>query len=106
MKIQIIDINIDIELYNEFLIDDFRIYLKVQGLSQETLKFYIAYLVRFINYSKISSLNTFDNYLKIKISYNKLFDRTLKNSTLDKFRKSLIKYYAFLIENEVVEKNY
>lgn len=106
MKILNIWINIEENIYNEFLIDDYRVYLKVQGLTQETIIFYIKYIIRFINYSKIIKLETFNNHLKIKISYNKLFDRTLKNSTLDKFRKALIKYYSFLTENEITEKNY
>ena len=106
MKIHTTSINIDEETLETFLLDDYRIFLKVQGLTQETILFYLKYILRFIKYSKLYKLDTFNNYLKIKISYNKLFDRELKNNTLDKFRKWLIKYYSFLVENEIVEKNY
>ena len=106
MKIPTTSINIEAKTLEEFLIDDYRVFLKVQGLTCETIMFYMKYILRFINYSKIDSLESFNNNLKIKISYNKLFDRNLKNSTLDKFRKTLIKYYSFLVENEIVEKNY
>lgn len=106
MKIHILWTNIDEEIFNQFLIDEFRIYLKIQWLTQETILFYIKYIVRFIQYSKLTRIDNFSNFLSIKIAYNKLFDRNLKNSTLDKFRKSLIKYYNFLTENEITDKNY
>lgn len=98
--------NIDTDVFDNFLIDDYRIYLKIQWLTQETIIFYIKYITRFIRYSNINNIDCFTKHLRIKISYNKLFDRKLKNSTLDKFRKSLIKYYSFLTENEITDKNY
>ena len=98
--------HIEENTYENFLIDDYRIFLKVQWLTHETIIFYIKYLIRFIKYSRIDDIENFKNHLKIKVSYNKLFDRELKNSTLDKFRKGLIKYYSFLIDNEIVDKNY
>jgi len=106
MKIHNTCIDIEEKILDDFLIDDYRIFLKIQWITQETIIFYLKYILRFIKYSKLENLDTFNNYLKIKISYNKLFDRDLKNSTLDKFRKTLIKYYSFLVENEVTEKNY
>jgi len=98
--------NIDEKVFKDFLIDDFRIFLKVQWLTHETIRFYINYIYRFIRYSWLMNTSDFQNGLKIKVAYNKLFDRDLKNSTLDKFRKGLIKYYCFLIETEIAEKNY
>lgn len=106
MKLKDTNIHIKEENIQNFLFDDYRIFLKTQWLTQETITFYIKYVNRFINYSKIDNIENFKNYLKIKVSYNKLFDRELKNSTLDKFRKCLIKFYSFLIELEIVESNY
>jgi len=106
MKLKDTNIHIDVSVARKFLLDDYRIFLKIQWLTQETILFYIKYIYRFINYSKLDDVNDFQNNLKIKVSYNKLFDRELKNSTLDKFRKTLIKYYLFLIDNNIVTTNY
>lgn len=99
-------IHIKEEIIERFLLDDYRIFLKVQWLTHETIGFYINYIHRFINYSKLCNREDFNNTLKIKVAYNKLFDRELKNNTLDKFRKWLIKYYSFLLDAEIVDKNY
>lgn len=106
MKLQDLTIHFDEEVVNEFLLDEYRVFLKTQWLTINTIDFYISYLQRFIRYSKLKELDEFKNFLKIKVAYNKLFDRTLKNNTLDKYRKSLIKYYSFLIDNEMCESNF
>lgn len=106
MIIKIQDMNFDEKIASEFLIDDYRLYLKVQWLTYSTIDFYLKYLRRFINYSKIKKLDTFNSEIQIKVSYNKLFDRKLKNNTFDKFRKSIIKYYDFLKEYKYVKENY
>jgi len=106
MKLNNVNLHIQEGTIEEFLLDEYRLFLKVQWLTHETILFYIKLIHRFINYSKISDIKDFQNYLKIKVAYNKLFDRELKNSSLDKFRKSLVKYYTFLLENELVEQNY
>ena len=89
-----------------FLIDDYKTFLKMQWLSSDTVEFYIDYLQRFITYSKLECINDFNNSLKIKMCYNRLFNKELKNSTFDKFRKAIIKYYYFLIDIEVCTSNY
>lgn len=106
MKIKDVNLNIQENIINNFFFNEYRIFLKTQWLTIWTIWFYIKYIHRFINYSKFEKIDNFKNFLKVKFSYNKLFDRNLKNSTLDKFRKSLIKYYSFLIDIEIVEKNY
>lgn len=106
MKIKDTRINTTAEIVDSFSLDEYRIFLKVQGLTIATIEFYLKYTLRFINYSQLETIESFNNFLKIKASYHKMFDRELKPSTLDKFRKALLKYYSFLVDNEVVEKNY
>lgn len=106
MKIRELQVHLKEEIISTFFFDEYRVFLKAQWLTISTIEFYIKYINRFINYSKLETINDFNNFLKIKVSYNKLFDRKLKNSTLDKFRKWLVKYYNFLIDMEVVENNY
>jgi len=106
MKIRIINKAIEEEIANNFLLDEYRLFLKVQWLSIDTIAYYINYIYLFIKYSKLKELNDFNNKLKIKISYNKLFDTSFKESTLIKYRKTIIKYYTFLINEELVDSNY
>lgn len=106
MRLKDTGIHVKEELIREFLLDDYRVFLKVQWLTYDTIWFYISYIHRFFLYSKITEIKDFNNLLKIKVAYNKLFDRDIKNSSVDKYRKSLLKYYSFLVENEIVEKNY
>lgn len=61
MKIHTTCINIDTDILETFLLDDYRIFLKVQWLTHETILFYLKYILRFIRYSKLDKLDTFSN---------------------------------------------
>jgi len=106
MTIKIQGANYDTEIANKFLYDDYRLYLKIQWLTYETIDFYIKYINRFIINSEFEKLDIFKSELRIKVSYNKLFHKENKNSTYDKYRQSIIKYYNFLKELEYVNINY
>jgi len=106
MRIDNIPWNFNEDIVYTFLLNNYRLFLKIQWLTNTTIHFYIIYLHRFIIYTKIKNLDTFKSKLQIKVWYNRLFKKELKNSSFDKFRKAIIKYYYFLKEYWHVEKNY
>jgi hypothetical protein len=92
-------------VYESFLFSEYKSFLRIQGLTLDTQKFYLEYIYRFIKYSKFESISDFDSILKLKVGYNNLANKWITNNTINKYYLSIVKYSYFLLDNELIQKN-
>ena len=97
-------ININSILCKEFRIEDYLLQLKIQWLAYESQKYYIRYLKTFIEYSQFTSIEDFNNLVKLRFAYYRLSEKWIKNNTIWKYYKCIRKYYLFLKEIEISNK--
>lgn len=99
-------INFISSTYKTFMFEEYKSYLRIQGLTLDTQRFYLSYIYRFINFTWFDSIDCFDNLLKLKVWYNNLPNKKISNNTIDKYYKAIKKYSLFLLDGEVIQNKY
>lgn len=89
----------------ENIIDNFSLWLQMRGCREQTVEFYIKYLINFFRYTG-SDIYVFGDSQKFEDAYIKIFKRDISANTKKKYLITARIFSDFLIKKWVIEVNY
>ncbi|MDD2694239.1 MAG: site-specific integrase [Candidatus Gracilibacteria bacterium] len=92
------------EVVSSFYLEEYLSQLRIEGLTHNTIGYYIGMLHLFIRHSSFSSYLDFGNFVKLKMAYYNLSGKNMGNNTIYKHYKCIKKYSDFLKESELIDK--